>query len=394
VVKSSGPVLFKPNTRSRSENVIWEGKPARALIMPVQITPLVPGESEVNCQVIVHVSRSSFGIRGALSQSTIDVPSARIRVLPLPQVRPAGFTGAVGQFTVAQPRLSTTEAEVGEPLVMTVALTGEGNVDGVPAPELEPSAEWNAYRPTSEVQREDESGGGTKIFTYTLIPKQAGRRGTPAIPFAFFDPVKRTFVDLTIPPQPVVIKASSAPAAVPGATNVSETPAPGEPPREAAPTLTGIAEHAGAWHTAPGPNLPQFLWLQTIPPLVLLALWGWRRRAEYLEKTRRSPGAAKRGRPLGKRWAWRAPRRGAAIPRLSCKPVSAPSGRPPRRVIPPTPKVSPAKKCCASCTPTTARRAPRAPSSKAPMLRATPRMPRCPRNRSSCCPSWSMPSPA
>ena len=283
VAKSSGPVLFKPSTRTKTENIIWEGKPVRAVSMPVQITPLTPGDAEVNCQVIVHVSRVNQGGRGILSQSTIDVPSVHFRVLPLPQVRPKGFTGAIGQFTLAQPRLSATEVQVGEPLVMTVALTGEGNLDGVPAPELESGTEWNSYRPTSELQRDDESSsGGTKIFTYTLVPKAEGRRGTPAIPFAYFDPVKKTFVDLTIPPQPFVVKASPAPAATTGSVSTVAEPQAAEPPREAPPTMTGLAEKAGAWHTNPGPNLSLFLLLQAIPPVVLLSLWGWRTRVEYL----------------------------------------------------------------------------------------------------------------
>ena len=283
VAKSSGPVLFKPSTRTKTENIIWEGKPVRAVSMPVQITPLTPGEAEVNCQVIVHVSRVNQGGRGILSQSTIDVPSVHFRVLPLPQVRPKGFTGAIGQFTLAQPRLSATEVQVGEPLVMTVALTGEGNLDGVPAPELDAGAEWNAYRPTSELQRDDDSStGGTKIFTYTLVPKVEGRRGTPAIPFAYFDPVKKTFVDLTIPPQPFEVKPSPAPVAPTSTVSAAADPQPAEPPRDAPPTMTGLAETAGAWHTNPGPNLSLFLWLQAIPPLVLLSLWGWRKRVEYL----------------------------------------------------------------------------------------------------------------
>lgn len=283
VAKSSGPVLFKPSPRTRAENIIWEGKPVRAVSMPVQITPLVAGDAEVNCQVIVHVSRLNQGGRGILTQSTIDVPSAHLRVQPLPQVRPKGFTGAIGQFTLAQPRLSATEVQVGEPLVMTIALTGEGNLDGVPAPELEAGTEWNSYRPTSELQREDEnSGSGTKLFTYTLVPKQEGRRGTPAIPFAYFDPVKKAFVDLTIPPQPFVVKPSPTPvASATTATPTSESPA-SEPPREAPPTMTGLAEKAGAWQSNPGPNLTRFILLQAVPPLILLALWGWRRRVEYL----------------------------------------------------------------------------------------------------------------
>lgn len=281
VVKSSGPVLFKPSTRSRSEQIQWEGKPTRALVMPVQITPLVAGEAEVNCQVIVHVSRTNLGGRGILTQATIDVPSTRFRVLPLPQVRPAGFTGAIGQFSVAQPKLSATEAEVGEPIVMTVAIAGEGNLDGVPAPDLEAQAEWTSYRPTSEIQRDEDLSRGTKTFTYTLIPKQVGRRGTPAIPFAYFDPVKRVFVDITIPPQPIMVKASSAPAA-PATTGASDTPAPQEPPRDAEPILTGLAEQSGAWHSSLAPDFRTFLWLQAVPPIALLGLWIWRRRSEYM----------------------------------------------------------------------------------------------------------------
>jgi hypothetical protein len=286
VAKSSGGVLFKPSMRTRREQITWQGKPYNGLIMPVQITPLVAGETEVNCQVIVHVGKTdALGRRGILTQSTIDIPSARFRVLPLPQARPAGFTGAIGEFTVAQPKLSATELEIGEPLTLTVALSGQGNIDGVPAPELPADAQWTAYRPTAEVQREDDSLAGTKVFTYTLIPKRVGRHGTPSLPFAYFDPVKRTFVDITVPPVPVLVKASAAaPAGSIPAAAATENTAPSEPPREAEPTLTGLSEQPGRWHVAPGPGLKSFLWFQIIPPALLLALWSWRRRNEYLAR--------------------------------------------------------------------------------------------------------------
>ena len=285
--KSSGGVLFKPNMRNRREQVTVDGRTANALTMNVEITPLVAGETEVNCQVIVLVAKNDpFGRRGALSQSTIDVPSVRFKVLPVPVSRPPGFTGAIGEFTMASPRLSATEIEVGEPLTMTVALTGQGNLDGVPAPELEPSAEWTAYRPTSEFQRDDESGLGTKLFTYTLVPKRDGRKGTPALPFAYFNPAKREFVDITIPPQPVNVKASAAaPTATDSSVSASGSPessGPTEPPREVEPTLTGLADTAGTWRPTLGPNFATFYWLQAIPPLILLGLWAYRRRTDYL----------------------------------------------------------------------------------------------------------------
>ena len=50
---------------------------------------------------------------------------------------------------------------------------GEGNLEGVAAPELESSGGWQIYKPTSEFQPDPEdhnTARGAKIFTYTLIP--------------------------------------------------------------------------------------------------------------------------------------------------------------------------------------------------------------------------------
>lgn len=308
VAKTNGAVVFRAEMRTKREQFVWAGKPASGLVMPVQITPISEGEGEVNCQIVAQIARNEDGGigRGIPTQSTLDTPSARIRVLALPRAQqPAGFTGGIGNFTLSQPRLSAAEVEVGEPITLTVALSGEGNLEGVSAPEIGDSAGWQGFKPTTDFQRDESeptAARGTKTFTYTLIPRRAGMKGTPPLPFSFFDPVRRAYVDATVPPLPVMVKVSTAPAAAAPSEMRAEAGVPNDTPREVPLAMTGLAEHAGPWASSLGPVLwrPWFLAAQLVPPLALLLLWAWRKRREYLAahpeiaRRRRARVAAKR----------------------------------------------------------------------------------------------------
>ncbi len=290
VAKTNGAVVFRAEMRTKREQFVWAGKPASGLVMPVQITPISEGEVEVNCQIVVQIARNEDGAigRGLTTQSTLDTPSAHIRVLALPRAeQPAGFTGGIGNFTLSQPKLSAAEVEVGEPITLTVALSGEGNLEGVSAPEIGEIAGWQGFKPTTDFQRDESDPSmarGTKAFTYTLIPRRAGLKGTPPLPFSFFDPVKRAYVDATVPPLPVLVKAGTVPAAVAPGESRTEAGPQDDTPRELPLAMTGLAEHPGRWARSLGPALwsPWFLAAQLMPPLALLALWAWRRRRDYL----------------------------------------------------------------------------------------------------------------
>ena len=277
--------------RTKREQITRDGQQMSALVMPVQITPILEGEIDIGCQVMVHVQKlDPLGRRSGFTvQSMLDTKPVRIRVLALPRAgRLPGFTGAIGQFTISHPKLSANEVEVGEPITLTLSMTGEGNLEGVAAPEIEAGSGWQAYKPTTEYQadtNEQFSARGTKSFTYTLVPGRNGQRATPPLPFCYFDPVKRAYVDVTVPPMPVVVKASSAPAPTATPENAKpEAAAMPDAPRTIEPAMTGLEEHAGRWLGTLGPGIDarRFLLLQTVPPLLLLALWAWRRRKEYL----------------------------------------------------------------------------------------------------------------
>ena len=151
---------------------------------------------------------------GFTAQAMLDTPPVRILVRPLPDAgRRRGFTGAIGKFDLGQPQPSANEVQVGDPLTLTVTISGTGNLEAISPPLLDGGSGWQSFSPTSDVDRDALTGRGTKTFTYTLIAKSGETRSVPAIPFSYFDPEKKEYVDLTIPPVPVTVKGAPRSAA-------------------------------------------------------------------------------------------------------------------------------------------------------------------------------------
>jgi hypothetical protein len=296
IAKTNGSMVFQiDNSQPRVEMMV-DGKPRRGIAKNVKITPMKEGPSEVNCQAIVHIQKSDDrgAGRGFMSQtqSTIDVPSARFNVLPLPKDgRLPGFTGAIGKFTLAAPRVSNTEVEMGEPITIAVSITGEGNLSGVAAPDVPTDdPDWKMYKPMTDLDSANDDQApllATKTFTYTLIPKRVNVVSTPAIPFSYFDPVAAKFVDITVPPQPVKVKPSQEPPPSDASTPKSEDEKPEEEakgPKPIEPALTGLAESPGMWSNSLRPALWSrgFLAAQLLPIAFLVTLWATKRRREFL----------------------------------------------------------------------------------------------------------------
>ena len=309
VAKTTGAAVVRPSLRTSREQFTIGGKQHEGLVMPLRVTPILEGDLELGIQIIASVQKTGFAGQPGFSraQTTIDAKPARVRVLALPRAgRLPGFTGAIGKFTVAQPKLSATEVEDGEPVTLAIGMAGEGNLEGVAAPEIETAGGWQIYKPTSEFQHDPEdhnTARGAKVFTYTLIPGRAGLKATPAMPFCYFDPERRAYVDITIPPVPITVKPSStAPAPAAPETVKGEPQRAEEAPRVVEPAMTGLAEKSGRWVHSLAPPLRE-RWLPAAElalPVLLLALWAWRRRRDYLAanpqiiRRRRAHSAARR----------------------------------------------------------------------------------------------------
>jgi BatD DUF11 like domain len=288
VTKPAGDFLFQSQPGSRREQVEWNGKTMNAMVTPLRLTPIKPGETEISIQTIVFVSKMSMMGRqtGTTAQAMLDTPPVRVRVRPLPERgRKPGFTGGIGKFDLGRPNVSASEVVVGDPITLTVTVSGEGNLEALSPPAIPDDTTWQSFTPTSDVTRDQMTGRGTKTMTYTLVPRDANTRAVPSIPFSVFDPERGEYVDLSIPPVPVAVKAG------PGTPNVSAAqpaadPAAANPPSSNGPEpiLTGLAERLGptqssvvpiAWHSG-------FWGAQLLPTAALLGLWYWRRRTDYL----------------------------------------------------------------------------------------------------------------
>ena len=224
-----------------------------------------------------------------VENTLIDSDPVMLNVEPLPTegVLP-GFTGAVGTFEAGQPALSTNLARAGEPLTLTVMVRGDGDLGHLTPPPMPKLRDWEGFPPARDpapavaIQQR-----GINIFTYTLIPLDARLAETPAIPFSYFDPAKKTYVDLTIPPVP--LKVDSAPGGTFSKTPADSavaTPGPDEDStQEKEPVFAGLlaSPEAAAGTLKPLQQRGWFYAFQIIPAAVVGGLWGWDRRRRFLE---------------------------------------------------------------------------------------------------------------
>src|SRR6185437_8963596 len=107
--------------------------------------------------------------------------------------RPADFGGAVGDLRVAA-RLDTNASRVGDPLVLTVRVSGTGNVKLFPRPIV--GIPWGALVTGDERVAVDTAArkiAGSKEFDWVLTPRIAGELDVPPIHYSFFNPDRRRY---------------------------------------------------------------------------------------------------------------------------------------------------------------------------------------------------------
>ncbi|HEX3797625.1 MAG TPA: hypothetical protein VH413_02895 [Verrucomicrobiae bacterium] len=289
----TGDFIFSEqfSTGMRQETRQRDGKIFQAYVEDVLITPLRAGDEELVGQARSYVIRPN-PVHTNIQQTMnvlVDSDPVTFNVKPLPKegVLP-GFTGAVGNFQVEKPRLSAAEIRAGEPVTLDVIIRGDGNLGRLTALTLPESREWQTFPPTSDgVPASLAQMRGYASFKYTLIPLTAAVSATPPIPFSYFDPRKKTYVDLTIPSVPIKVDPGAAASSAP--LEAVQPPAP-DPEfddsnnHEKEPVLSDLAASPGA---RAGSLLPlqQHAWfiaLQFIPAGALLGLWLWDRRRRFL----------------------------------------------------------------------------------------------------------------
>jgi hypothetical protein len=170
-------------------------------------------------------------------RKAIDIfsPESVFNVIPLPTTdQPKDFNGAIGDFTL-KVVANRRDLEVGEPLKLSVEISGSGNFDRVEAPSFPDSPDWKTYTPTGAFTSQGNSYTGVKVFDQAIVAKNETVHEIPGLSFSYFDPVNKEYITKTSAPISIKLaKSATAPASPPPPLQRAAVP----PPSQSAPVKT------------------------------------------------------------------------------------------------------------------------------------------------------------
>ena len=147
--------------------------------------------------------RSIFGSISKKVEKSLKVTSnkATIHILPLPEPKPASFTGAVGKFNVTTDLKPATGLKTYSAAIYRYVVSGTGNIKYIKAPEIKFPDQFDVYDPKTDVQVNDGAGdmSGRVVMDYTFIPQYAGEFEIPASEFSYFNPETGKYETVTVP---------------------------------------------------------------------------------------------------------------------------------------------------------------------------------------------------
>ena len=126
--------------------------------------------------------------------------SVKINVKALPAGAPVGYSAAVGKLNmeafIDKPQTKTNEA-----VNLKIKISGSGNLQLIDAPKIQFPPDIESYDPKTIDNISITAAGvsGNRIFEFLLIPRHAGEYKIAPIHFSYFDPEKKTYIQLNSP---------------------------------------------------------------------------------------------------------------------------------------------------------------------------------------------------
>ena len=195
--------------------------------------------------------------------------------LPLPENKPASFSGAIGTYTMVV-NAGPTNVTVGDPITVHVEINGRGAFDDVKLPE-QAWTDFKAFAPTTKFDSADPIGlAGKKVFEEIVTPQNPNVHELPPVVFSFFNPDDGAYHTLSQPATPLSVRSAGA--------TPTPTFAGGGNPEHASRDILPVKRELGSV-THPGAPLvmkPIFWTAQAMPVMAFLAAFFWRRRVDQL----------------------------------------------------------------------------------------------------------------
>jgi tetratricopeptide (TPR) repeat protein len=198
------PTFFPPDMQSMlAYDMPTRGDPPRrqvgsgcfdALVYQRALFPLMAGRFAIPPALLSYSLplSASFFSREETHELQTD-STVIIAVEPPLRGRPSDYGGAVGNLRVAA-KLDTVGSRVGDPMRLTVRVSGTGNVKLFPRPQV--GVSWGSLVKGDErVKVDDDSRriAGAKEFDWVLTPKIAGELDLPPIRYTYFNPDTRQY---------------------------------------------------------------------------------------------------------------------------------------------------------------------------------------------------------
>jgi len=157
----------------------------------------------------------------AFSDIFIVAPAVTVHVVPPPEEgRPPWYSGGVGRSMSAKASLDTLACKVGDPLTLTLDITGDFNPAAIRPPDIDVGElPFRIY--SDHVKSESIQGG--KRFKYRLRPLKAGTMEIPAVKIAYYDPSRGEYATVETPPIPLQVDATTQISVVGGEADDDES---------------------------------------------------------------------------------------------------------------------------------------------------------------------------
>ena len=259
-----------PLARSRLPQRAAGGRRYDAHVYERAVFPLNAGRHVIPpARLIYSLPQTNSFFSREESHELLSEPVVLIVREPPTAGRPDDFTGVVGDVRIGT-RFDSAALRAGDPMTLTVRVSGEGNVKFFQRPAIE--VPWGDLVPANERVELDSTlpiVRGSKEFDWILTPRVAGELEIPSFRYSYFDPATGEYEVALSEPDTLTV--------LPG-TLVRETPK-----SEEAVALPIRAVDRGPTR-GPIHDLPLFRMLMLLAPLpalsMLLARRGPRRPVE------------------------------------------------------------------------------------------------------------------
>ena len=140
----------------------------------------------------------------------LETNPVELEVRALPDGGPDDFRGAVGVYQVAA-MITSGAVAANEPLTLSMMITGRGNLETIPEPDMPELAGWRSFDGESSVNTQVTDGElvGARTIERVYVPTAPGQFTIPSIPFSFFDPFAEEYRTILTEPISLTVAPSS-----------------------------------------------------------------------------------------------------------------------------------------------------------------------------------------